>query len=97
MLYPLQAIVAELQDEVFKVPTSSEEWKKIADAFSTRWNFHHCLGALDGKHIAIRAPKTSGTLYHNYKGYFSCVLLALADADYKFIWADIGSQGDKFI
>lgn len=93
----LQAIVQELRDEVFRFPTTPEEWRSLAEEFGRRWNFHHCVGALDGKHVAIRAPHTSGTLFHNYKGYFSTVILALADADYKFIWADVGSQGEKDI
>ena len=88
-----QAIVDELQDEVFKFPTTQDEWREVADKFGKRWNFHNACGALDGKHVAIRAPRKSGTLYYNYKGYFSIILLGLVDADYKFLWADVGSQG----
>ena len=32
-------------------------------------------------------------MYFNYKKFYSVVLLALVDADYKFIWADIGGRG----
>ena len=32
-----------------------------------------------------------GTLYYNYKGFFSVVLIALVE--YKFRWVDIGTQG----
>ena len=32
-------------------------------------------------------------LYHNYKGFFSIVLLTLVDADYEFTRADVGANG----
>ena len=65
----------------------------ISDQFLQRWNFPHTCGALDGKHIACKAPAKSGSQYYNYKGFYSIVLMALVDAEYKFIWADLGATG----
>ena len=88
-----EAIVEEYMDEVIKTPATPEEWKQVADRFSERWQFHHCLGALDGKHIAMRKPRGGSSHWFNYKMFHSLVLLALVDGDYKFIWADVGSNG----
>ena len=88
-----QAIIDEYANEVVDTPTSPDDWKLVARNFSSRWNFDHCLGALDGKHVAITKPNNSGSEYFNYKGFFSIILLALVDADYKIIWADVGTPG----
>ena len=51
------------------------------------------LGALDGKHIPIRCPQGGGSLYHNYKGFHSIVLLVQVEGGYKFPWVDVGAAG----
>lgn len=66
---------------------------KIIKGFNTKWNFPQCVGAVDGKHILIKCPKHSGSLYFNCKNQFSIVLLALVDDDYNFTCIDIGSYG----
>lgn len=50
---------------------------------------------MDGKHIALQAPKWSGTgiIIRNYKQFFSVVLFAIVEANYNFIYVDEGCLG----
>ena len=68
-----------------------DKWKVAAAKFEEKWNFPHCVGSIDGKHIQVVAPPASGSLYHNYKGHFSIVLMAVAGPDYRFIMIDVGA------
>jgi hypothetical protein len=88
-----EAIIAEFQNELLTCPMRPEEWKKISEKFASRWNFKNTVGALDGKHIAIRCPSKAGSLYYNYKGFHSIIMMALVDAEYKFLYVDIGANG----
>ena len=77
-------------------PTNIQaNWEKIEEGFRKRWHFPNCVGALDGKHTPLQKPTDSGTLFWNYKGYFSLVLLALVDTNYLFIFVDIGEYGSN--
>ena len=69
-----------LQPIVMPVP-DREQWLNIANGFYNKYNFPHCLGTIDGKHIRIKTPNKSGSLYYNYKGYFSIILLAVTGCD----------------
>ena len=74
---------------------TSEEWIVISKDFETKWNLPHVIGTLDGKHIRIRCRARAGSLYHNYNGFFSMVLLAVCDANYRFIWYDFEQYGSS--
>ena len=69
---------------------NQQDWKNIGHEFFKEWDFHNCLGVLNGKHIAIEFPGYSGSEYFNYKGFFSIVLTAMCDAKYCFTLVDVG-------
>ncbi|KAK0407586.1 hypothetical protein QR680_003481 [Steinernema hermaphroditum] len=76
-----------------RFPETSAEWNEVSRAFEEEWNFPHVLGAIDGKHIKIVKPPKSGSNFFNYKKFFSTVLLGVCNADYQFIYYDIGNYG----
>ena len=87
------AIWETMKEKYMSIPQSAAEWEEIAKGFEQRWGYPHCIGAIDGKLVIMRAPAKSGSLYFNYKGTFSVVLMALVDAYCKFIWVDVGAYG----
>ena len=78
---------------MLQFPSSEEQWRTIADGFNTRWQFPNCIGAVDGKHIVMQAVPGAGSEYYNYKSTQSIVLMAMVDANYRFIYVDIGCNG----
>lgn len=66
---------------------------QVAAKFRKIWNFPNALGAMDGKHVVLQSPVHSGAEFHYYKSSFSIVLFALVDAEYNFLFVDVGCQG----
>ena len=69
-----------LKDKYVRSPRTPKAWKSIAKNFQEIWNLSHCIGAIDGKHVAIKSLN-SGSSYFDYKGYFSIILMAICDAN----------------
>lgn len=78
---------------LFQFPRSEQEWLQIERDFEQSWNFPHCCGAVDDKHVNIIPPSNSGSYYYNYKGTHSIVMLALVNANYEFLMIDDGTNG----
>ncbi|XP_050066051.1 uncharacterized protein LOC126555601 [Aphis gossypii] len=89
-----EVIWTTLQSEKMPEP-SKEMWLEISKVFFEKTNFPNCVGAVDGKHIRCRNPDNSGSLFFNYKKYFSLVLMAVVDANLCFTSIDVGAYGKE--
>ena len=78
-------------DEFMHIPSTKNEWLRIAT--EELWQFLNCIRAFGGKEIALFHPLLGGWNYYNYKRFHSIVLTTLVDANYKFLYVDIGCQG----
>ena len=87
------AIFNVLKDEYLKFSQSKQEWLEISGGIYNKLQFPNRIGAMDGKYIPIKCPKRDGSMFSNYKGFHSILLLGLVNSDYKFIFIDAGCQG----
>jgi hypothetical protein len=100
-LSTIHYIIKEVCEAIWKIlvplhmsgPTR-EMLLSASNEFFQRWNFPNCIGSIDGKHICLKCPPNSGSMYYNYK-YYPIVLQAIADAQYRFIAIDIGAYGKQ--
>lgn len=84
----------ELQPDHMPQPTECS-FKTTAEDYWKLWNFPNCVGSIDGKHIRIKCPAHSGSMFYNYKKFFSLILQGVADANCKFIAIEVGGYGKQ--
>lgn len=89
-----RAIVKALRDQI-QLPRDPKQWQSIARNFHHKCGFFPAVGAIDGKHVRIEKPPKSESLFYNYKGFFSIHLFAVVDADYQFLYCNIGANGSQ--
>ena len=70
-----KVIVEKLGEQFIKsnLPRSEEAWQQVAEKFGDRRQFKQCLGCLDGKHVRIKKPNKSESLYFSHKGFFRLI------------------------
>jgi len=95
ILREILAAIWETMSETFLPTPTVNSMQSTARDYWNKWNFPNCVGAIDGKYVKVKCPPNSGSDFFNYKGYFSVVLLAIADANYKFSVVDIGAKGSQ--
>lgn len=95
-----QSIVENLWQECVMehMPYTEEQFKEKMKDMNDRWQFPFCWSAIDGCHIPIKCPPggaTSCKEYHNFKNFYSVVLMAMVDSRYRFIWGSCGFPGNS--
>ncbi|XP_011202487.2 uncharacterized protein LOC105225634 [Bactrocera dorsalis] len=96
-----RSIVLETCDVLWRVleshymsPPTDAEWKQISEDFWNVTKLPHCLGAIYGKHVPIKAPPNVRAKYFN-KQLKSIILLAACDTSYTFTFVDVDEDGDE--
>lgn len=46
-------------------PSTTEDFKRIEKVMWEKWNMPNCVSSIDGKHVRIKAPQHSGSLFFN--------------------------------
>jgi len=83
-------LMASLLKQTYIKWPSTAEYKKIADAFESRFGFPGVVGCIDGTHVPIKVPSSDRNSYINRKGYPSINVLAVCDHKMRFtcVYAD---------
>ena len=87
-----KAIVEVLLRKYIHFP-AGDRLQQILQGFENKWGVPQCVGAVDGCHIPVSAPKMCHTDYYNRKGWYSVIIQAVADHDYLFTDIYVGWAG----
>ncbi|XP_050709509.1 putative nuclease HARBI1 [Eriocheir sinensis] len=64
-------VLSDKSVQEIKMPPTNIERRRIARKFLRIQNFPRVIGAIDGTHVAIKAPSVDEALYFNRKRYHS--------------------------
>ncbi|KAJ1519064.1 hypothetical protein ONE63_011307 [Megalurothrips usitatus] len=88
------SIWEELNHEMLP-PLTEERLTGIMRDFWDLWQFPNCVGAIDGRHCILQNFAHGASEWYNYKGSFSMILMAVADARYRLTYVDTGARGRR--
>lgn len=86
--------ICEAYSDELRFPTTEADVAQIMSGFEKIRGLPYCVGAVDGTHVKwLACPMDQFYEYRCYKGYTSVVIFAVATANRRFIYADIGRPG----
>ena len=85
-----EAIYQVLSKKYLRSPKSPEEWKTIAQQFEDTWNIPHVIGAIDGKHVPIKCPKTLEVYTPTKRDFLTLLYQLPATLITALRWFDVG-------
>ena len=74
-------------------PKTELEVKEKLALMDEEWQFPYAFGAVDGCHLPIKClpgGSEAAKEYHNFKQFYSVVLMAIVDPKKCFIWGSVG-------
>lgn len=93
LLKEVCTVIKDVLMPIYFPRIDENSWLQIAHDYEQLWEMPNCLGALDGRHFGLKQPHNSGSLFYNYRHFFSLVLLATCDAHKRFTWFNLGDFG----
>ena len=95
-----EAIEEELWEDCVNkcMPSSEEAFRDKMLDMEEIWQFPCCWAVIDGCHPPLKCPHSrmeASKKYHNFKNFYSIVLMALVDSHYRFIWGTCGYPGNS--
>ena len=94
-----QAIVENLWTKFVSnlFPKNQGDFSNMMGEMDSEWQFPFTFSAIDGSHLLMKCPPGGPEAmkqYHNFKNFYSIILLALVDPKYHFIWASVDAPGN---
>jgi hypothetical protein len=88
-----KAIIRVLGPSIITFPKSRAGLERNAHSFERRSMIPNIVGAIDGSHIRVAAPKRNEDSYFNRKKFHSIILQGIVDPRGYFMAADCGFPG----